>query len=194
LPKEAKKREKQAKANATKEISTEGALEEEEGSGREPLEKELNKKIEDLTDQLLRTQAEIQNIRRVSSQEVTKARLFGVESLALEFLSVGDNLQRALNSSKEKNDIGSIVEGLELTLKSFEASLESAGVRPVDPEGEIFNPERHEAISIIEDKKIQENSIVEVIQRGFTIQDRILRPARVVVSKKPKKGNSTLKN
>ena len=62
MPKEAKKREKQAKANATKEISTEGALEEEEGSDREPLEKELNKKIEDLTDQLLRTQAEIQNI------------------------------------------------------------------------------------------------------------------------------------
>ena len=194
MPKEAKKKEKLAKANATKEISTEGTLEEEGGSDKESLEKEPNKKIEDLTDQLLRTQAEIQIIRRVSSQEVSRARLFGVESLALEFLSVGDNLQRALDSSKEKNDIGSIVEGLELTLKSFEASLESAGVRPVDPEGEIFNPEKHEAISIIEDEKIEENSILEVIQRGFTIQDRILRPARVVVSKKPKKDNSTLKN
>ena len=194
MPKEAKKKQKIAKANTAKKISSESTLEEERGSDKELLEKELNKKIEDLTDQLLRTQAEIQNVRRISSQEVTRARLFGIESLALEFLSVGDNLQRALDSSKEENDIGSIVEGLELTLKSFEASLESAGVKPVDPEGEIFNPEKHEAISIIEDEKIEENSILEVIQRGFTIQDRILRPARVVVSKKPKKDNSTLKN
>ena len=194
MPKEAKKKEKLAKANATKKISKESTLEEEGGSDKEFLEKELNKKIEDLTDQLLRTQAEIQNVRRISSQEVTRARLFGIESLALEFLLVGDNLQRALDSSKEENDIGSIVEGLELTIKSFEASLESAGVKPIDPEGEIFNPEKHEAISIIEDEKIEENSILEVIQRGFTIQDRILRPARVVVSKKPKKDNSTLKN
>ena len=142
-------------------------------------------KVEELSDQLLRSQAELQNVRRSASQEITKARLFGVESLAREFIAVGDNIQRALDScSKEKvSDI--IIEGLQLTLKSFESSLQSAGIEPVNPEGESFNPDHHEAISIIEDKEKEENTVIEVIQKGFTIHNRILRPAKVVVSKRP---------
>ena len=148
-------------------------------------EESLLNKVEELSDQLLRSQAELQNVRRSASQEITKARLFGVESLAREFLTVGDNLERALDScSKEKvSDI--IIEGLQLTLKSFESSLQSAGIEPVNPEGESFNPDHHEAISIIEDKEKEENTVIEVIQKGFIIHNRILRPAKVVVSKRP---------
>ena len=84
---------------------------------------------------------------------------------------------------EENAEIKIIKEGLELTLRGFEGSLESAGINPFNPEGETFNPEKHEAISVLEDDKKKENTIIEVIQRGFTIQGRILRPAKVVVTK-----------
>ena len=143
--------------------------------------------IEDLSDKLLRAQAELQNVRRSAIQEITKVRLYGVESLAREFLSVGDNLERAIESCTNKDGFSLIAEGLELTLKSFNASMQTAGIKSVEPKGEVFNPEHHEAISIIEDEDEKENIVIEVIQKGFTIQERILRPAKVIVSKKPKK-------
>ncbi|HIA43894.1 MAG TPA: nucleotide exchange factor GrpE [Gammaproteobacteria bacterium] len=160
-------------------------------SHEKPVEEEaelsLEQQVDDLKDQLLRAQAEVQNVRRVAGQEITKARLYGVEFLAREFLVVGDNLQKALESCNEKAEIDSIKEGLELTLRSFEDSLETAGIVPLSPDGESFDPERHEAISVVEDDKKEPNTVIDVIQRGFTIQNRILRPAKVVVTKKPDK-------
>ena len=160
-------------------------------SHEKPVEEEaelsLEQQVDDLKDQLLRAQAEVQNVRRVAGQEITKARLYGVEFLAREFLVVGDNLQKALESCKEKAEIDSIKEGLELTLRSFEDSLETAGIVPLSPDGESFDPERHEAISVVEDDKKEPNTVIDVIERGFTIQNRILRPAKVVVTKKPDK-------
>ncbi len=153
----------------------------------EEAELTLEQQVDDLKDQLLRAQAEVQNVRRVAGQEITKARLYGVEFLAREFLVVGDNLQKALESCNEKAEIDSIKEGLELTLRSFEDSLETAGIVPLSPDGESFDPERHEAISVVEDDKKEPNTVIDVIQRGFTIQNRILRPAKVVVTKKPDK-------
>jgi len=160
-------------------------------SHEKPVEEEaelsLEQQVDDLKDQLLRAQAEVQNVRRVAGQEITKARLYGVEFLAREFLVVGDNLQKALESCNEKAEIDSIKEGLELTLRSFEDSLETAGIVPLSPDGESFDPERHEAISVVEDDKKEPNTVIDVIQRGFTIQNRILRPAKVVVTKKSDK-------
>ena len=160
-------------------------------SHEKPVEEEaelsLEQQVDDLKDQLLRAQAEVQNVRRVAGQEITKARLYGVEFLAREFLVVGDNIQKALESCNEKAEIDSIKEGLELTLRSFEDSLETAGIVPLSPDGESFDPERHEAISVVEDDKKEPNTVIDVIQRGFTIQNRILRPAKVVVTKKPDK-------
>ena len=160
-------------------------------SDEKPVEEEaelsLEQQVEDLKDQLLRAQAEVQNVRRVAGQEITRARLYGIESLAREFVVVGDNLQRALESCNEKAEIDSIKEGLELTLRSFEGSLETAGIVPINPDGEAFDPEKHEAISVVEDDKKEPNTVIDVIQRGFTIQNRILRPAKVVVTKKSDK-------
>ncbi len=160
-------------------------------SDEKPVEEEaelsLEQQVEDLKDQLLRAQAEVQNVRRVAGQEITKARLYGVEALAREFVTVGDNLQRALESCNEKAEISVIKEGLELTLRSFEGSLETAGIVPINPDGEVFDPEKHEAISVVEDDKKEPNTVIDVIQRGFTIQNRILRPAKVVVTKKSDK-------
>ena len=171
------------------EETNEEAVEELDEEAVEELDEEvsLEAQVEDLNDKLLRAQAEVQNVRRVAGQEITKARLFGVESLVREFMSVGDNLLRALSSCEEESDNSLIKEGLELTLRSFEGSLETAGVIPINPEGEIFDPEKHEAISVVEDDKKEANTVVEVIQRGFTIQNRILRPAKVVVTKKSDK-------
>ena len=151
----------------------------------EPLS--LDKQIEDLQEKVLRAQAEVQNVRRIAAQEVTRARLYGAESLAREFLSVGDDLQRALDSSEDATDLDSMKEGLELTFKSFESALKSAGITSIDPAGEIFDPEKHEALSLVQDESREENTVIEVVQKGFMILDRVLRPAKVIVSKKKDK-------
>ena len=145
--------------------------------------------IKDLEDQVLRAKAEVQNVRRIAAQEVTKARLFGVETLAKEFLSVGDNLERAVISCEDSEEINVIKEGLELTLKSLESSLSSAGIKAIEFNDKSFDPERHEAISVIEDDTLEQNTIIDVVQKGYTIMDRILRPSKVVVSKKSQKNH-----
>ena len=140
--------------------------------------------IKDLEDQLLRAKAEVQNVRRIAAQEVTKARLFGVESLAKDFLSVADNLERAIESCGEEEQFLSIKEGLELTLKSLEGSLNSSSIDVIDTSSKEFDPDKHEAISLIEEDSLDPNTIIDVVQKGYTIMDRTLRPAKVVVSKK----------
>jgi len=145
--------------------------------------------IKDLEDQVLRAKAEVQNVRRIAAQEVTKARLFGIEALAKEFLSVSDNLERAVISCEDSEEINVIKEGLELTLKSLESSLSSAGIKAIEFNDKSFDPERHEAISVIEDDTLEQNTIIDVVQKGYTIMDRILRPSKVVVSKKSQKNH-----
>ena len=140
--------------------------------------------IKDLEDQLLRAKAEVQNVRRIASQEVTRARLYGIESLAKEFLSVGDNIDRAIASCEEGEEITNIKEGLELTMKAYESSLKSSGIEPIECDGKSFDSEKHEALSMIEDDNLESNSIIEVIQKGYSILDRTLRPSKVIVSKK----------
>ena len=140
--------------------------------------------IKDLEDQLLRAKAEVQNVRRIASQEVTRARLYGIESLAKEFLSVGDNIDRAIASCEEGEEITNIKEGLELTMKAYESSLKSSGIEPIECDGKSFDSEKHEALSMTEDDNLESNSIIEVIQKGYSILDRTLRPSKVIVSKK----------
>ena len=112
----------------------------------------LEEEIESLKDQVLRAKAEVQNVRRVAEQEVRKARLYGVESLAKNFLSVGDNLERAIESLNEDSKPEDLEEGLRLILKSYEDALETGGIISIDPKGEPFNPEQHEALSVIENE------------------------------------------
>ena len=157
---------------------------EENDSIEVPEETSQEEIIKDLEDQLLRAKAEVQNVRRIAAQEVTKARLFGVESLAKDFLSVADNLERAVESCGEEEQFLSIKEGLELTLKSLEGSLNSSSIDVIDTSSKEFDPDKHEAISLIEDDSLDPNTIIDVVQKGYTIMDRTLRPAKVVVSKK----------
>ena len=171
------KEENTAKEEVSLDIEENDSIEEQEEISQEEI-------IKDLEDQLLRAKAEVQNVRRIAAQEVTKARLFGVESLAKDFLSVADNLERAIEACGEEEQFLSVKEGLELTLKSLEGSLNSSSIEVIDTSNKNFDPEKHEAISLIEDDSLDTNTIIDVVQKGYTIMDRTLRPAKVVVSKK----------
>ena len=188
MTKKEDKEEKLNKEEGSEELNaSNGINSEEEGLGEnsdDELEQIPEDQIKDLEDQLLRAKAEVQNVRRIAAQEVTKARLFGVESLAKEFLSVGDNIERAIASCEEDQDTSNIQEGLILTMKAYESSLKASGIEPIECEGQSFDPEKHEALSVIEDNSLEPNSIIEVIQKGYSILDRTLRPSKVIVSKK----------
>ena len=173
--------------NVSEDLESANDIDSEEKDSSEITEKDEQKpedKIKELEDQLLRAKAEVQNVRRIAAQEVTRARLYGIESLAIEFLAVGDNIERAITSCEGEEDASNIKEGLELTLKAYESSLKASGIEPIDCVDQYFDPEKHEALSVLEDDDLEPNSIIEEIQKGYSILDRTLRPSKVIVSKK----------
>ena len=187
MTKKEKKEEKPNNGEVSEELDSGNSINSEEEfleASDEQAEKSPEDLIKDLEDQLLRAKAEVQNVRRIAAQEVTRARLYGIESLAKEFLSVGDNIERAIASCEEGEEITNIREGLELTIKAYEGSLKSSGIELIECDGKSFDPEKHEALSMIEDDSQEPNSIIEVIQKGYSILDRTLRPSKVIVSKK----------
>ena len=141
-----------------------------------------NQEINELKDKLLRSRAELENFKKRHETEIEKALKFGVESLLVELVSVIDNLERAISSfSKDSNQED--IEGIDLTLKSFESTLEKFNLRPINPLNENFNPEQHEAVGTVKQKNSEENSVIEVLQRGWQLHNRTVRPARVIVVK-----------
>ncbi|SUT97642.1 heat shock protein GrpE [Actinobacillus lignieresii] len=133
----------------------------------------------------LRAQAEIQNIRRRAEQDVEKAHKFALEKFSKELLTVVDNLERGLNAldtavTDEKTQ--ALVDGVEMTHKEFISTLAKFGVEAVGVVGEAFNPEVHEAISMQPAEGIEANHISVVLQKGYTLQGRVLRPAMVMVA------------
>ena len=148
---------------------------------------ELNKVSEDeriaeLEDTVLRLRAELDNSQKRSVAEIEKAHKYGIERLLLELLPVVDNLENALNNLSE-NVSESDKEGIDLTLKSFESALDKFGISPIYPISEDFDPINHEAVSVVKDEKHADNKIVEVMQKGWRLHERVIRPARVVVIK-----------
>jgi len=135
-------------------------------------------------DQALRAQAEVQNAKRRAEQDVEKARKFALEQFAKELLPVVDNLERALESASGEDEvIKPIAEGVELTLKSFLGAMEKFNIETVDPQGEPFDPNLHQAMSMIENAEVEPNSVIAVMQKGYTLNGRLVRPAMVMVSK-----------
>lgn len=149
----------------------------------------LQSDIERLSDRTLRAQADAQNIKRRAEQEMEKARKYALERFAGELLPVVDNLERSLEAASGDDEaIKPIAEGVELTLKSFQDVLKKFQVEPVDPVGEPFDPQRHQAMSLIDNPDAEPNTVLAVMQKGYTLNERLLRPAMVVVSKAPAKG------
>lgn len=146
----------------------------------------LNAAMEAAKDQVLRAQAEAQNARRRAEQDVEKAHKFGQEKLLTDLLPVVDNLERALGSIDSENDaLKPVAEGIQLTLKGFIDVLAKYHVVPVDPQGEPFDPQLHEAMTTAPNPDVEPNTVVEVFQKGYTLNGRLVRAARVVVSKAP---------
>ncbi len=143
-----------------------------------------NKDIADLKDQMLRMQAEMQNVRRRAEADVEKAHKFGLEKFAVEMLTVVDNLERALAAATADDEATqSIRDGVEMTLSGLLGSLAKFSVEAVDPQGEAFNPELHQAMTMVESADAEPNTVINVMQKGYVLHGRLLRPAMVVVSK-----------
>ena len=138
--------------------------------------------IAELEDKLLRSRAEIENLSRRHLVDLEKAHKYGVENLLSELLPVIDNLEHAINNFGDDSR-SEDQEGIELTLKSFESALDKFNMIPINPLGEEFNPEMHEAVSIQPDKDLEDNQISNVLQRGWQVHERVVRPARVIVVK-----------
>ena len=151
------------------------------------LEAELNETKSQLAEQqdmMLRIKAEAENVRRRASMDVEKAHKFALEKFAGDLLPVVDNLERALGFiNREDEALKGVVEGVELTLKSFLDTVAKFGVNQIDPQGQPFNPELHQAMSIQPSADVAPNTVTFVMQKGYELNGRLLRPAMVGVSK-----------
>jgi molecular chaperone GrpE len=136
--------------------------------------------------EFLRARAEMENLRRRAEKDVAAARQQSLEKLAGELLSVKDSLEMGVNAAQEENaDVARLAEGSALTLRMFDQALEKFSIEAIEPQGERFDPERHEAMTAQETDEHAPNTVVNVIQKGYRLGDRLLRPARVIVAKAP---------
>jgi molecular chaperone GrpE len=148
------------------------------------LEAELAQSQGGVREAQLRAQAEIENIRRRAEMDVEKAHKFALEKFANELLPVIDSLERALEvADKENTELASMIEGIELTLKSLLGAVRKYGVEVVGETNVPFNPDVHQAMSMIESEDMAPNHVLMVMQRGYTLNGRLLRPAMVAVTK-----------
>lgn len=131
----------------------------------------------------LRAQADAINVQRRAEAEVDKARKFALERFVGEMLPVADNLERALDAAGEGDTDKAIIEGVELTLKSLVDALRKNGVESIDPMGEPFDPQTAQAMSMVENPDVEPNTVIAVMQKGYSLNGRLVRPAMVMVSK-----------
>jgi molecular chaperone GrpE len=170
------------KLQSEAEIDPSESTEEQENQTVNQVE-ELQQKLNTLGEQLLREQAEMQNVRRRAQRDVESAHKFALEKFATELLSVVDNLERAIDAIDAEDDSQkAVAEGLELTLKTFIDVLAKHNVEPVDPEGQPFDADLHQAVSMVPNGEVEPNTVINVFQKGYTLNSRLIRPAMVVVS------------
>ncbi|UTV27202.1 nucleotide exchange factor GrpE [Photobacterium atrarenae] len=141
-------------------------------------------KVQEQQDSVLRARADVENMRRRTEQEIDKARKFALTKFAEELLPVIDNMERAIEmADKNEAAVQSMIEGVELTLKTMMDTVEKFGLKQINPEGEAFNPELHQAMSIQESAEHEPNTVMLVMQKGYELNGRVVRPAMVMVSK-----------
>ena len=142
--------------------------------------------VEQLRDQALRAHAELDNVRRRAERDVTKAHKFGLERIMVDLLEVVDSMERGLLAAEaEQVSVEQLKEGTELTHKLLDKVLDKHGLTEVSPVGEAFDPEFHEALSMMPTQDVAPNTVVQVVQKGYLLNDRLIRPARVIVAQQP---------
>ena len=144
---------------------------------------DAQQKISDFQDRMLRMQAEMENLRKRTERDLSNAHKYGIEKFAGELLQVKDSLELGLRSTDV--DLAKLQEGTELTLKMLTAVLKKFSIEEIDPLGEVFDPNLHEAMTLQESTEYSPNMVINVMQKGYTLNDRLLRPAMVIVAKSP---------
>ena len=177
------------KSYSLKSIETgeEDVIEEDQDS-QEHLQ-ELMQEVVQMKDQWLRAEAEMENLRRRVEKEKEDIRKYAIVGFAGRLLPIADNLRRALESSPSQEDLPasavSLVEGVELIEKELLAAFEAIGIKKIDPLGEKFDSNYHQAMFEVEDESNPPGIVVQVLQQGYSLQERLIRPSLVSVSKKP---------
>ncbi|MCY4609864.1 MAG: nucleotide exchange factor GrpE [bacterium] len=172
-----------------------GAAEAEEAAADAPIDDretriaELEEEVADLKDRLLRAAAETENLRKRSLKDIEDARKFATRQFSEDVLAVADNLARALeyvtDEARADDERKGLIEGVEMTLKEFSSILERHGIRPVEAMGAPFDPNLHQAMFEVESADVAAGHVMQVMRVGYTIHDRLLRPAMVGVAKAP---------
>ena len=157
----------------------------EEGSESDPALDAALEQAQNAKDDLLRVQAEMQNLRRRTEQDIEKAHKYGQEKLSIELLAVMDNLERSQEAASDSEDeaVKAIRAGVDLTVKGFVDCFKKFNIETIDPLGEPFDPQLHQAMSMQENTESEPNTVIAVMQKGYTLHGRVIRPAMVMVSK-----------
>lgn len=146
---------------------------------------EAEARVADYREQLLRVRAESDNLRKRLERDSAQAIRYAAERVFTDLLAVADSLELGLKSARESGAGEAVIEGLELTLRQFLSTLERHGIRVVDPQGAPFDPAHHEAMSMVPSAETPPNHVLGVMQKGYLLHDRLLRPAMVVVASAP---------
>ena len=179
----------ESKIEARVEISDQAESESESktDTSEEDIEQQLldaQATIKDYWDQIMRLKAEIENNIKRASRDIENAHKFALRNFAESLLPILDSMEMGQQAAEgEKANLSSIVEGSQLTMTMFVQALEKHGLKQIDPIGESFDPDQHQAISIVEDENAESNTVISVMQKGFSLNDRLVRPAMVVVAK-----------
>ncbi|MCZ6487539.1 MAG: nucleotide exchange factor GrpE [Gammaproteobacteria bacterium] len=169
------------------EITADAAAESETENGEESVEQQLDRAqstIKDYWDQIMRLKAEIENNQKRAARDIENAHKFVLRNFAESLLPIVDSMEMGQQVAKAENaNLETIVEGAQMTMDMFIQVLEKNGLQQLDPVGEKFDPEQHQAISMIEADDAESNTVISVMQKGFLLNDRLVRPAMVVVAK-----------
>lgn len=145
---------------------------------------DTKRKAEEHWNAFLRSQAELENLRKRSAREVENARKFGLERFVAELLPVKDSLELGVAAAKDESvSLASVREGMDLTLKMFKTAMEKFGIEEIAPQEEPFNPEFHEAMSVQQTDKVPSGTVLTLVQKGYLLNGRLVRPAMVIVAK-----------
>ncbi|MGD9152804.1 MAG: nucleotide exchange factor GrpE [Gammaproteobacteria bacterium] len=144
---------------------------------------EVKTELKESHDKLLLAHAELENVRRRAQKDIASAHKYALEKFVKDLLPVLDNFDHALINSQKVNMDKAMIEGIELTQQSLLKVLENHGVKQINPLNEMFDPQYHEAVSMVQNPEVKPNTILDVFQKGYELNGRLVRPARVVVSK-----------
>jgi molecular chaperone GrpE len=154
--------------------------------------KELKAQIAAEKDRVLRLSAEFENFKKRKQRELDDFKKFANETIFRQILSVMDNLERAISAAKDNADESALLDGVKLTYKDIVKLFESFNVKTVDAQNQVFDPSFHQAVNQEETDEVPENTVLTVLQKGYLLHDRLLRPAMVIVSKKTEKKTETI--